>query len=310
MKNFCIVPFVLLTAAASLFGQRSAEPPVSARPIWEQDLRGTVAGLPFLQAESAVVALAEGDVKSYSRQGNWLWTFRAGEGLTPHVSRAKEGTTYICTLGGAVIAINRVGRELWRLNLGAPVTAPIVIGWDGRLFIPVGSKIYCRTASGYSLWMKDLGSPIFVKPVLDHRGGLALVLENNEFVLINHVSALERYRLSSLPLHIVPLQITEGEDSFYLFYQNGGIERIFRDKPGPEGIKPLKSESLPALSQTPAAAADFRDQVAVTLQDGSVQLLSVPDARVLWTEAGHEARAQGGTGNLEPYWAAMQFDER
>jgi outer membrane protein assembly factor BamB len=306
MKHFAVyifLPILFMAVLSPLQAQR--EPPVSAEPIWEQDLRGTVVGLPFLQAESAVVVLAEGDVKSYSRLGNWLWTYHANDRLTPHVSRAREGTTYVCTEKGAVIAINRVGRELWRLELGSPVTAPIVIGWDGRLFIPVGQKIYCRTASGFSLWMRDLGSPIFVKPILDHRGGLAMVLENNQLALVSHLSTIERFQLSDRPLHIVPLQITSGKDSFYLLYQNGGIDRVFRNSENK-----LTSESLPALSQTPAAAVDWKDQVAVTLRDGSVQLLSVPDAQVLWTETSHESRDQRGDGSLDPYWAAMQFDER
>jgi outer membrane protein assembly factor BamB len=301
----------VVSAALLFFGNpllaqsRTAEPPVSAEPVWEQDLRGDVIGLPFLQAESAVVVLKQGQVKSYSRLGNWLWTYQAGEELTPHVTRSREATSYICTVTGTVIAINRVGRELWRLNLGSPITAPIVVGWDGRLFIPVGNKLYCRTASGYSLWMRDLGSPVFVSPILDHRGGLAMVLDNNEFVLVSHLSHVERFQLREKPLHIVPLEVTEGKDSFYLFYASGAINRIYRD-----GNFALTSESLPALSQTPAAAINWKEHAAVTLRDGTVQLLSVPDARVLWTGSSHETRAERGEGNLGPYWASMQFDER
>jgi outer membrane protein assembly factor BamB len=297
---------VFLSPVNLLWAQsRAVEPPVSAEPIWEQDLRGDVIGLPFLQAESAVVVLKQGYIKSYSRLGNWLWTYQADEELTPHVTRAREGTSYVCTTGGTVIAINRVGRELWKLNLGSPITAPIVVGWDGRLFIPVGNKIYCRTASGYSLWMKDLGSPVFVSPILDHRGGLAMVLNNNEFILISYLSHVERFQLREKPLHIVPLEVTEGKDSFYLFYASGAIDRIYRDR-----NFALVSESLPSLSQTPAAAINWKENAAVTLRDGRVQLLSVPDARVLWTGDSHETRAERGEGNLGPYWATMQFDER
>jgi outer membrane protein assembly factor BamB len=297
---------VFLSLASLIEAQsRAVEPPVSAEPIWEQDLRGDVIGLPFLQAESAVVVLKQGYIKSYSRLGNWLWTYHANEELTPHVTRAREGTSYVCTTGGTVIAINRVGRELWKLNLGSPITAPIVVGWDGRLFIPVGNKIYCRTASGYSLWMRDLGNPVFVSPILDHRGGLAMVLNNNEFTLVSHLSHVERFQLREKPLHIVPLEVTEGKDSFYLFYASGAIDRIYRD-----GNFALVSESLPSLSQTPAAAINWKENAAVTLRDGRVQLLSVPDARVLWTGDSHETRTERGEGNLGPYWASMQFDER
>jgi outer membrane protein assembly factor BamB len=309
MKNikyhiFGLSLFLILSGSIAA-QNRTAEPPVSAEPIWEQDLMGDVIGLPFLQAESAVVVLKQGDVKSYSRLGNWLWTYHANDELTPHVTRAREGTTYVCTVKGMVIAINRIGRELWRFNLNSPLTAPIVIGWDGRLFMPVGNRIYCRTASGYSLWMEDLGSGIFVKPVIDHRGGLAMVLENNEFALVSHVSYIERFQLRDKPLHIVPLPIADGRDSFFLFYNSGAVERIYRDS-----NYNLASESLPSLSQTPVAAINWKENAAVTLQDGSVQLLSIPGGEVQWTGESHENRSQQGQGNLSPYWAEMQFDER
>ncbi|MCL1929145.1 MAG: PQQ-binding-like beta-propeller repeat protein [Treponema sp.] len=296
---------LLFTAIILSLPAQNREPPVSANPAWEQDLKGTVVGLPTLQAESAVVVLEEGDVKSYSRFGNWLWTYHTVEKLTPYSTRSQEGTTYVCTVGGTVIAINRVGRELWKLNLGTPITAPIVVGWDDRLFIPCGSKLYCRTASGYSLWSKDLESPIFVKPVLDHRGGLAMVLDNNKFTLVNHFSTVEQFQLNSKPLHIVPLQLSEGKDSFFLFYANGALDRVYRDN-----NNKLASQSQPALSQTPVAAAGYGDKVAVILRDGRVQLLSTPDGKVEWTENSHETAAERGGGNLEPYWAGIQFDDR
>jgi outer membrane protein assembly factor BamB len=297
--------FAALLAIAFSVSAQTREPPVSADPIWEQDMMGEVIGLPTLQAESAVVVLKQGDVKSYSRLGNWLWTYSAGGELTPFVTRSREATTYVCTTAGTVIAVNRVGRELWKLDIGKPITAPIVVGWDGRLFIPSGPKIFCRTASGYSLWSKDLGSDIFVKPVLDHRGGLALVTTDDNFTLVSHLSYTEKLKLRGKPLHIVPLEISEGKDSFYLFYQNGGIDRVYRDGEGK-----LAVEQLPSLSQTPAAAIGYGGNAAVTLRDGTVQLLTVPDAKVLWTGDSHETRAERGEGNLEPYWAAMQFDER
>jgi len=305
MRNKTTFICALLCAGIALSLSAQAEPPISAEPIWEQELMGTVIGLPTLQAESAVVALQEGDIKSYSRFGNWLWTYHARESLTPHVSRSREGTSYICTTGGTVIAVNRVGRELWKLNLGQPIGSPIIVGWDARLFIPTGSKIYCRTASGYSMWMVDLGSPIFVKPVLDRRGGLAMVLDDNKFALVSHLSTVEKYQLNSKPLHIVPLQISAGKDSFFLFYANGSVERLYRDDDGQ-----LTSESLRSLSQTPAAAVGWQNKVAVTLRNGTVQLLSVPEGEVLWTENSHETTAERGSGNLEPYWAGMQYDDR
>ena len=189
--------------------------------------------------------------------------------------------------------------------MGSPITAPIVVGWDCRLFISSGSKMHCRTASGYSLWSIDLDSPVFVKPILDSRGGLAMVLDNNKFTLISHLSTVEQFQLNSKPLHIVPLKSSAEKDAYFLFYANGAVERIYRGND-----EKLTSESLPSLSQTPVAAAGWRNKAAVTLRDGRVQLLSVPEGEVLWTGNTHENPAERGAGNLEPYWAGMQFDER
>ena len=304
MKNKITFGLLFTAITLSLFAQ-TREPPVSANPAWEQDLRGTVIGLPTLQAESAVIVLEEGEVKSYSRFGNWLWTYDAGERLTPYSTRSREGTTYVCTVSGTVIAINRVGRELWKVDFGTPITAPVIVGWDGRLFISTGSKLYCRTASGYSLWTHDLESPIFVNPILDRRGGLAMVLDNNQFTLISHLSAMEQFQLNSKPLHIVSLRASAGRDTFFLFYANGAVERIYRDNNGR-----LASERLPSLSQVPAGVAGWQDKVAVILRDGRVQLLSASGGEALWTENSHETTAERGDGNLEPYWAVIQFDER
>ena len=132
-----------------------------------------------------------------------------------------------------------------------------------------------------------------------------MVLDNNQFTLVSHLSIVEQYQLNSKPLHIVPLELAAGKDSFMLFYANGAVERIYRG-----ANNELVGESLPSLPQTPAAAVGWKGHVAVTLRDGRAQMLAVPGGEVVWTENSHETAAERGSGNLEPYWAAMQFDER
>jgi outer membrane protein assembly factor BamB len=141
--------------------------------------------------------------------------------------------------------------------------------------------------------------------VLDRRGGMAMVLDDNKFTLVSHLSTVEQFQLNSKPLHIVPLGTAQEKDAFFLFYADSSVQRIYRGLDGE-----LTSESLPNLSQTPAAAVGWQDKVAVTLRDGRTQLLSAPSGEILWTENSHENPAERGEGNLQPYWAAMQFDER
>jgi len=123
--------------------------------------------------------------------------------------------------------------------------------------------------------------------------------------LVSHISTKEELRLNSRPLHIVPLTASAGRDQFFLFYANGSVERIFRD-----ANDRLTLETMPSLSQTPAAAGGYQDMIAIVLRDGRTQLLSAENGEVQWTQNSHETTAERGSGNLEPYWAGIQFDER
>jgi outer membrane protein assembly factor BamB len=209
---------------------------------------------------------------------------------------------------GTFMAVNRVGRELWRIELGRPMSYPAVVGWDGRLLIAVGQEMFCRTASGIALWTQDLGSPMAMAPVLDHAGGVATFLENRDFVRISHLGAIERIRLDRQPAIIVPI-ITGEINSFLLLYQNGEVENIKLDLNGSRNGM-LSRSRLPALPVTPIAAIGYEDQAAVTLKDGRVALISGTSARIAWTGNSHEATAEKGAGDLNPGDAAMAFDER
>jgi outer membrane protein assembly factor BamB len=280
---------------------------VSAAPIWEREINDTAPGQPFLQAESIVLAGESGSIKSWYMTGSSLWEFDSRGGAAPWVSRSPEGTSYVGNVLGAFMAVNRVGRELWRLELGKPLSFPAVVGWDGRLFIPVGSTLYCRTASGVALWTVNLNSPIAMAPVLDHAGGVVMFLENNDFLRISQFSAAERLHLDRQPAIIVPL-IAGNANSFLLLYQNGEVENIAMNLNASKGsmLSRTRFQRLPAL---PVAAADYKDHAAVLLNDGRVVLVSA-DGKFLWTGNTHETTAEKGSGNLASASAALVFDER
>ncbi|QQO08270.1 PQQ-binding-like beta-propeller repeat protein [Breznakiella homolactica] len=305
---FTLIPAAVSSAQSGANARAEiSDVPVSTVPVWEQDLQGTVSGQLFLQAESAVAAIDHGSIKSYSMYGTLLWDFDPRGSVAPYLARNPEGTTYVCNTAGSFMAINRVGRELWRTNLGTPITHPAVIGWDGRVFIPVGSEIACRTGSGNPLWKHDLGSSIAVAPVLDRAGGIALALENGDFVRLDEFGGMERVRLDRIPSIIVPLK-SEQDNGYYLLYPNGGAEMIRMDTAAGKGSR-LSRSSRPALSAAPVAAAGYQDQVAVTFRDGRIQLLS-SGGQIRWTGNSHETAAEKGSGNVSAQTAAMVFDER
>jgi outer membrane protein assembly factor BamB len=303
-----IVSFLLLCSHELLFAQRAGvSMQVGAAPVWDRDLGDTVLGMPFLQTESAVVACVGGSVQSFYMTGTPLWNFDPKDQVTPFIARSMEGAAYVCDASGYFRAVNRVGRELWRVNLGRPINYPPVVGWDGRVFIPVESQVFCRTASGLPLWSIDLGSPMAAAPVLDHAGSFVTVLQNMDFVRVNQFSTVERIRLTRTPMLIVSLK-TDAIDSYVLLYPSGETEKITYTEGAAKGSK-LSRSSFPSLAASPAAAASRGDMFAVTFRDGRVSLIN-ESGRVIWTGDSHETTAEKGSGNLDQSKASMVFDER
>jgi outer membrane protein assembly factor BamB len=170
-----------------------------ADPIWRQALGGKVLGAPTAQVESVAAACDGGSVQVYGRQGKLLWKYTAPGRLSPFISRSREGTSYLCRTNGTFIAVNRSGRELWRTNMGAPLTAPVLVGWDGRVFVPTAKRILCYTAAGYVLWSQSLPRPLAMAPAPDKQGGLVMVLDNGELFGLDPFGQPYSRKLPSLP---------------------------------------------------------------------------------------------------------------
>ncbi|MDR0389734.1 MAG: PQQ-binding-like beta-propeller repeat protein [Spirochaetaceae bacterium] len=285
-------------------------PLVSAAPLWEKDLDDMVVGTPFLQAESAVLACQSGSIRSFFRTGTALWDFDPRDRVTPFVARSVEGSSYVCNTAGVFMAVNRVGRELWRLDLGKAIEFSPLVGWDGRVFIPVGSQLSCRTAAGHPLWSIDLESAPAAAPVLDHAGSVAVVLQNRDFVRISQFSAVERVSLDRVPAMIVSLKDMSAawRHDYVLLYPSGEAEKITFNDRAPAGEK-LARENFPSLPAAPIAAASRDDRFAVTVRDGRVIFFD-QTGKVLWTGNSHETTAEKGRGTLAAGQASMVFDER
>ena len=309
-KYFQITVFLLIAAAVQLPAQQRVDPLralVSAAPMWETGIGDTIRGTPHLQAGSVVLAGERGSVRSFYMSGTPLWNFDARGTAVPYIARSYEAATYVCNTDGVLMAINRVGRELWRLNLGKPISYAPVVGWDGRVFITLESTMTCRTASGNSLWTMDLESPVAFAPVLDRTGSVATVLQNMDFIKVDQFSFLERIKLERLPAMIISLN--EGNrQSYVLFYQSGEMEKIIFNDSAKEGGK-LSRSRLRALPASPVAAASRAAQFVVTLRDGRVLCLDSA-GNTVWTKNSHEAVEEKGSGNLSMGQADMMFDER
>lgn len=291
----------------SVFPLRAQSP---GAPLWKQALGGSVIGLPSVQGGSVVVVCDGGNLKAYTRTGKFLWNYYARGRLGPFVSRSREGTSYISRTNGVLIAVSRIGGELWRANLGAPLIGPVLKGWDGRIFATTEKKVSCYNAAGTLLWYKNLDEAIALAPVADQQGGLLLVLANGAALQIDGFGNTRSKLLPQVPAVLVPLvgppyrgsAGTGGAEitlPLLILYQNGEIQGYGGDYP-----------SFPLLPDVPIAAVYRDDQVAITLKQGQVLLLSLHEGRILWNRESTTGTQEILEKPEELKEARMIYDER
>jgi outer membrane protein assembly factor BamB len=245
--------------------------------------------------------LDSGSLKTVSAQGRPLWTYASQGRLTPFLTRSPEGHCYIGRTNGEFIAVNRVGRELWRGNLRAPLSGPAVLGWDGRLFVPGGTWIHCFTAAGRLLWRRQLGLPPVIPPVPDQDGGVILVLANAAALRLGPFGEAQSLYLSALPRAVVPLGSPGNGGRLLILYENGGMELAdFRSADFSRGPRPL-----PRLEERPLAAAGWGLDAAVLLESGRILALKGLTGEPLWSADSLVAVP----GRNEPH-PALVWDER
>ena len=280
-------------------------------PFWRQALGGAVIAPPISQVESVVVATDGGNLKSFSRQGTPLWDYYARGRLTPHVSRSREGTSYICRTNGVLIAVNRSGRELWALALKSPLLFPVLTGWDGRLFVFTAGEITCLTASGYTLWSRQLEKKIVLSPTMDALGGFIILLEDGEVKRFDQFGNVFSYKgAGGLPKALASLEIEDSNLTILLLNENN-LELV--SVPGSH----FSLRGILDLPSPPVSAIGRKGEAAVLLSDGRVALISLKKLDIIWVAVSHASAGElrdsitrnDITGGSEPS-TELLFDER
>jgi len=303
MSFYILAIFGLLLAQSS----HAQEVEIADLHIWRQAIGGSAIGQPLAQVESVVVLTDGGNLRSYSSAGTPLWDYYARGRLTPYVSRSREGTTYICRTNGVLIAINRIGRELWQTNLRSPIVTPIIFGWDGRLFIFTSREIICLTGSGYRLWSRAIDKTLAIAPIIDATGGFIMVFDDGEVVQNDpYGNILSNRAAGTAPIALVSLEDEEKIHRILIFFEDRHFE-VFNGTLHGEAVL-RGSLNLPAQ---PMAAAGRENQVALLLRDGKISLFSLEEKQILWTEDSHirttELPNRAGTGKEA---LDLFFDER
>ncbi|GHV71226.1 hypothetical protein AGMMS49928_22100 [Spirochaetia bacterium] len=287
-------------------------------PFWQQALGGAVIGLPSAQAGSVVMVCEGGLLKAYSWEGRPLWTYHTRGRFAPFITRSLEGTCYVSRPNGTLIAVNRTGRELWQIDMGSPLKAPVLCGFDGRLFVFLEKKIACFTASGFSLWQRPLESPILLQPVMDDRGGFMTVLENGELLRLDAFGKINSWQLPAIPIAAESIRVADKQGiSTFVIYRDGKMELIAEDySPPPEDIPPAPGataleKALTNFPGRPLMLATRNGVAALVLENGQVLLMDPYDGKILWTGRSHiNAGEFSGVERPGQGQLSVIFDER
>ena len=309
MRSFLVKCVFFLFAAVQVFCQNEetarGQGLFTGSPFWRQALGGVVLSLPHVQAQSAVVALDGGNIKAYSTAGTPMWNYSARGKISPYVTRSREGTSYLSRTNGAFIAVNRSGRELWRRSLGNPLCAKVVVGWDGRLFVPTEKKISCYTAAGTLLWTKTFDLPFSIAPKLDSGGGIIFAV-GDEACRLDPFGNIQTWNLPNKPAFLLPLEklrivalytdrsmaiLGQSEDWFF------------------SAQSEVHSALLPMLPSVPAAAVSMGNNIVMSFNDGRTALFSIDERKIMWNGDSHIKEIMNRGVKPEPE-VEMLFDER
>jgi len=309
VKNWLLL-FCALICAGSVFSQNSSvslkQDISNTEPLWRQALGGIVLSMPSVQAQSVVVALDGGNIKAYSVSGMPIWNYSARGRISPYVTRSPEGTSYFSRTNGVLIAVNRSGSELWRRNTDSPLSAKVIIGWDGRLFAPAGKTIFCYTASGNLLWTRTFETAISLAPCMAHGGGIIFALENNEVYRIDPFGNSYIWTLSKKPSVLVSVD----QYRTMTFYPDGSMEIIGAAEDWyMSSQNEIQFALLPKFPAGALAAAYRNGNIAAILNDGRISFVSLNERKILWEGDSHirESLKKGGKPETE---AEIIFNER
>ncbi|MDR2552626.1 MAG: HEAT repeat domain-containing protein [Treponema sp.] len=264
----------------------------AAVPVWRQAPGGVLLGVPTIQAGSVVAVLDGGHLKAYSLEGRPLWDYYARFRLIPYVTRTREGTCYICRTDGILISVNRAGRELWRKKTGA-ITAPVIAGWDGRIFVTTGGRIRCYTAAGYLLWTWDTDETITAGPFLTRQGGLAAALGSGELLELDPFGRAAFRSIGEVPSTLVP-----AAGGILALLKSGDI-LYFR-----AGSPEVPAKPLAKLRGIPLGGASRENLAAILLANGQVTQISLSNGKRQWNAGSHIAAVQS------PAEVRVHWDDR
>jgi len=205
--------------------------------------------------------------------GTIRWQLRVGEVYsTPAL--AEDGTIYICTMDGDLIAIGPEGSERWHLHLDWGIWSSAAVGSDGTVYVVSEDSLHAVRPDGTRKWSRQGGGEEYHGLAIADDGTIYHVTypDSGSCLIAVNPDGSEKWRYPMEWAYAAPVIGSDGTvyvgtydgDYLYAISSAGALRWCY--------------STQARVSSTPALAADGRIYLAV---DGEFRALNT-DGGVVW----------------------------
>uniref|UniRef100_A0A7C4CB38 PKD domain-containing protein n=1 Tax=candidate division WOR-3 bacterium TaxID=2052148 RepID=A0A7C4CB38_UNCW3 len=141
---------------------------------WSFSTRGPVYASAAVAGNRVLVASLDSSLYCLDTLGRQLWSLNLDDEVYSGPALGPDGTAYIATDSGYLIAVDVRGKRRWRVAVGAEIPTSPTVGHNGRIYVSADS-VYCFDSRGRRVWTfgtPDESGGFFAAPVPDLLGNV------------------------------------------------------------------------------------------------------------------------------------------
>jgi len=214
----------------------------------------------------------------FTTEGELVWDANLEDELYRAPAIGADGTVYVGTDAGWLVALDRNGKVLWRYDTGDEITASPSVGLDGRVYV-TSDSIYCLEPGGDLLWSfgaEDEYDYFFPSAVPDRDGNVYAGNVDGHLYAVGPDGEMLWRKMSTDEEEIKP-EVVFGPGGV-IYVGNDGYY-LCRLEPGGRMRDIFEADEVIAT----AAAVDADGNVFFVADDGYLFAMSL-EGRMLWRQ--------------------------
>jgi outer membrane protein assembly factor BamB len=231
---------------------------------WRFGVRVKIFSTPAVEDDGTIYVGAQDDhLYAIAPDGHLRWRFETPDDIDSSPVVGDDGTVYFGSDDRRVYALDRDGHELWRSDVGGYVRAPVALGSQGDLIVPVfgpNARItsldratgVARWSFGISLEATDAG--VGAGPVVDRDGNIYFGGDDDFVYAIDRVGRLRwifetQGNVDGDPVITADGTLLVGSDDHHMYALRG--DPVEAAPTTPAEAEPAPTPSEPAVEPPP-----------------------------------------------------------